>query len=196
MASLNNIHGGLFGKLPMAMTLLAVATAALVSGCNVGKTDTVAGTTTTGTSTSTGTRTCTGSYIGSIVPPSHEVRIANRNRQLTETGFAITGNDAVDNANTTGGGVDGGIYLEGSFAFETDANCNVIKNNGSNVFGFPITITGKVNADLTFNLYDPEAGPFIGAVDANNVISGQQQEGGKDWVHGVLVGKFTPNGKV
>lgn len=188
MAWLNTLNEGLFDKLPLAVT---VATAALVSGCNVGKSDTVATTT-----TSSGTRTCTGAYTGSIDPPSHEVRIANRNRQLTETGFAITGNDAVDNANTTGGGVDGGIYLTGGFSFETDTGCNVIKNNGSNVFGIPITVTGKVNADLTFNMRTPEAGPFIGSVDGNNVITGQQQEGGKEWVHGVLNGKFTPNGKI
>lgn len=190
----HKLNSGEAPKFPLALAAIVMAVAAL-SGCNVGKTDTVAGTTTT-TTTSNGARTCTGSYIGSIDPPSHEVRIANRNRQLTETGFPITGNDAVDNANTTGGGVDGGIYLTGGFAFETDVNCNVIKNNGSNVFGIPITITGTVNKDLTFNMYDPEAGPFVGSVDANNVITGQQQEGGKEWVHGVLNGKFTPNGKV
>ena len=179
---------------PLTLAAVVMAVAAL-SGCNVGKTDTVAGTTTT-TTTTNGARTCMGSYSGSIVPPSHEVRIANRNRQLASVGYQLTGNDAIDNPATGGGGVDGGIYLEGGFNFETDVNCNVIKNNGSNVFGIPITITGTVNKDLTFNLYDPEAGPFIGAVDTNNVISGQQQEGGKEWVHGVLVGTFTPNGKV
>lgn len=183
-------------KFPLALT--AVATAALLAGCNVGKTDTVTATTTGGTTTTTTAsgKGCTGSYIGNIEPPSHEVRIANRNRQLTETGFAITGNDAVDNVNTTGGGVDGGIYLEGAFRFETDASCTVIKSDGSNVFGFTITVTGKVNADRTFNMYTPEAGPFIGSVDANNHVTGQQQEGGKEWVHGVLNGTFTPNGKI
>ncbi len=192
MAWLNTLNDGVFGKLPLAVT---VAAAALVSGCNVGKTDTVTGAA-TGTTTTSGARTCTGAYTGSIDPPSHEVRIANRNRQLTETGFPITGNDAVDNANTTGGGVDGGIYLTGGFNFETDKGCTVIINNGSNVFGIPITITGTVKSDLTFDMYDPEAGPFVGKVDANNVVSGQQQEGGKTWVHGVLNGKFIPNGHV
>jgi hypothetical protein len=178
---------------PLSLTAVTLATAALVAGCNVGKTDTV--TTTGGGTTPTG-KGCTGSYIGNIEPPTHEVRIANRNRQLTETGFAITGDDAVDNRNTGGGGVDGGIYLEGAFRFETDANCTVIKSDGSNVFGFPITITGKVNADRTFNMHTPEAGPFIGSVDANNHITGQQQEGGKEWVHGVLNGTFVANGKI
>ena len=131
MVRLNNFNTDLMSQLQGSMTFLAIATVALVSGCNVGKSDTVAGTTTGTTTTTTGTRTCMGSYVGSIDAPSHEVRIANRNRQLTETGFQITGNDAVDNANTTGGGVDGGIYLTGAFAFETDSGCNVIKINGN-----------------------------------------------------------------
>jgi hypothetical protein len=183
-------------QFPLSITAVTLATAALVAGCNVGKTDTVT-TPGGGAAPITGTgKGCTGSYIGNIEPPSHEVRIANRNRQLASIGYTLTGNDAIDNPATGGGGVDGGIYLEGAFRFETDASCTVIKSDGSNVFGFTITVTGKVNADRTFNMYTPEAGPFIGSVDGNNHITGEQQEGGKEWVHGVLNGTFTPNGKI
>jgi hypothetical protein len=188
-------------KFPLSLTAVTLAATTLVAGCNVGKTDTVtaAGTTTStsGTTTSTaGGKGCTGSFIGNIEPPSHEVRIENRNRQLIESGVGITGNDAIDNVATTGGGVDGGIYLEGAFRFQTDANCNVINSEGSQIFGIPITIEGKVNADRTFNMFSPQAGPFVGSVDANNHVTGQQQEGGKEWVHGVLNGTFVANGKI
>jgi hypothetical protein len=147
------------------------------------------------TTTTTGKGTCEGSYSGSIDPPSHEVRIANRNRQLADIGYTLTGNDAVDNAATGGGGEDGGIYLFGGFAFQTDANCVVVKSSG-NIFGVPTTATGKVNADKSFNLSAPEAGPLVGTVDANNHITGQQQEFGKEWVHGVLNGTFVSKGKI
>ena len=181
------------GKLPL--TLTSVTVVALLGGCNVGKTDTVptTSTSTTTTTTSNSASGCTGSYVGAIVPPPHEVRIANRNRQLTETGFPITGNDAIDNANTTGGGVDGGMYLEGSFAWETDASCRVIKGSAV-IFGYDFPIDGTVNPDKTFTLN--YFGPIIGKVDANNVITGVLQEGGKTWVYGELNGKFTPNGKI
>jgi hypothetical protein len=139
--------------------------------------------------------TCQGSYAGSIDAPTHEVRIANRNRQLASIGYTLTGNDAIDNAATGGGGVDGGIYLTGSFRFYTDANCNVVKGEGD-IFGIPTTITGKVNADKSFNLFSPEAGPVVGSVDANNNVTGQAQEAGKEWVHGVLNGKFVSMGKI
>lgn len=186
-------------KFPLSLKAVTLAAATLVVGCNVGKTDTVAanGTTSTGGTTTTGIgKGCTGSYIGNIEPPTHEVRIENRNRELANNGIALTGDDAIDNPKTTGGGVDGGMYLVGSFRFETDANCNVTNSAGSEIFGIPITIEGKVNADRTFNMFSPQAGPFVGSVDANNHVTGQQQEGGKEWVHGVLNGTFVENGKI
>ena len=149
----------------------------------------------TTTTTTSGSGTCEGSYAGSIDPPSHEVRIANRNRQLADIGYTLTGNDAVDNAATGGGGEDGGIYLFGAFAFQTDASCNVVKSGG-NIFGVPTTASGKVNADKSFNLSAPEAGPLVGSVDGNNHITGQQQEFGKEWVHGVLNGTYVSKGKI
>lgn len=177
MAWLNKFNDGFLGKLPLALT--AVATAALLSACNVGTTGTVA---TTGTTATSGTRTCMGSYTGGVVPPSHEVRIANRDRQLAEGG-------------PLGGGVDGGIYLEGSFAWETDANCNVIKGSAV-IFGYDLPISGTVNQDLTFNI-NHIGGPISGSVDANNKITGKLMEGGgREWVHGVLDGTFVPNGHI
>lgn len=134
------------------------------------------------TTTSTKSGSCQGSYVGSIDPPSQEVRLANRDRQLAEGG-------------ELGGGEDGGIYLIGNFSFETNANCTVVKSGGD-VLLHPITIVGTVNKDFTFNLFSPEGGPVVGKVDANNNVSGQYQEAGKEWVHGVLNGKFTPNGKI
>jgi hypothetical protein len=148
------------------------------------------------TTTTSGSGTCEGSYAGSIDAPTHEVRIAQRNRQLASIGYTLTGNDAVDNAATGGGGEDGGIYLLGAFAFQTDAGCNVVKSNG-NIFGIPTTISGKVNADKSFSLFMSDTGPTVGSVDGNNNVTGQQQEGGgKEWVHGVLNGKFVSKGKI
>ncbi|MDO8456250.1 MAG: hypothetical protein Q7T07_04980 [Burkholderiaceae bacterium] len=197
MAWLNHSSGSFLGKLPL---LLTVAVAALVSGCNVGKTDTVAGAATTTTSGSTTTTTtasgkgCTGSYVGGASPPPHEVRIATRNRALAAKGVAVTGNDAVDNAATGGGGVDGGMYLEGNFAFETDANCNVIKGEFV-IFGYPFPISGTVNQDRTFTL--SYLGPIVGRVNADNSITGELQHGGgEEYIHGDLWGTFTPNGHI
>ena len=149
----------------------------------------------TTTTTTSGSGTCEGSYVGSIDPPSHEVRIANRNRQLASIGYTLTGNDAVDNAATGGGGDDGGIYLTGAFAFQTDASCTVVKSDG-NIFGIPTTIDGKVNSDKSFSLYMSNTGPTVGTVDSSNHVSGEQQEGGKEWVHGVLNGTFVSKGKI
>jgi hypothetical protein len=149
----------------------------------------------TTTTTTSGSGTCEGSYVGSIDPPTHEVRIAQRNRQLASIGYTLTGNDAVDNAATGGGGEDGGIYLTGAFAFQTDANCTVVKSNG-NIFGIPTTISGKVNADKSFSMDMSDTGPTVGTVDSSNHVSGQQQEYGKEWVHGVLNGTFVSKGKI
>jgi hypothetical protein len=136
---------------------------------------------------------CTGSYVGNVNPPPKAVRIAARNRYLTILGKKITGNDAIDNAGTGGGGLDGGMYLQGSFKWETDANCKVIK--GVTVLhGHTFNISGTVAANKTFTL--SFAGPIVGQVNANNGISGQVQEPGRTWVYGDMVGTFTPNGKI
>jgi hypothetical protein len=169
-------------KFPLSLTALTFAAATLVAGCNVGKTETVAAAGTSATTTSSGARTCKGSYVGGVNPPEQSVRLANRDRQLAEGG-------------PLGGGVDGGIYLEGSFAWETDANCNVIAGSAS-IFGYDLPISGTVNKDLTFDI-NHIGGPISGSVDANNHITGKFMEGGgREWVHGVLNGTFTPNGHI
>lgn len=151
------------------------------------------GTTTTTTITGSG-KGCTGSYVGGFTAPSHEIRISMRNESLRRRGIAVTGDDAVDNKNAGGGGVDGGIYMEGSYAFETDANCNVIKGEAL-IFGHPFPITGQVQQDRTFVL--SYLGPIVGKIEADNSISGQfQHGGGEEYVYGDLNGKFTPNGKI
>ncbi len=198
MSWLNQLTSNATGKryFLLSATLLA---ALVASGCNVGKTDTTTATTTTGTTTTTTTTTangkgCTGSYVGGANPPSHEVRIATRNRALAAKGIAVTGNDAIDNAATGGGGVDGGMYLEGTFAFQTDANCNVIAGDFV-IFGYPFGISGTVNQDRTFKL--SYLGPIVGQVNADNSITGELQHGGgEEYIHGVLWGTFTPNGKI
>jgi hypothetical protein len=171
-------------KFPLSLTALALTSAALVAGCNVGKTDVVTTTTSGGTTTTTssGARTCKGAYVGAVNPPEQSVRLANRDRQLAEGG-------------PLGGGVDGGIYLEGVFAWETDANCNVIAGSAV-IFGFDLPISGAVNKDLTFDI-NHIGGPISGSVDGNNHITGKLMEGGgREWVHGVLNGTFTPNGHI
>ena len=57
----------------------------------------------------------------------------------------MTGNDAIDNAEAGGGGLDGGIYMTGSYAFETDANCNVVKGTTMVFYAYQYDISGTVN---------------------------------------------------
>jgi hypothetical protein len=205
MAWLNKLNSSFESK--RVLMLSATFLAALVaSGCNVGKTDTVTttanGTTTTTTTTTTGSSKsgCTGSYIGSYSPPDHDERIRLRNLSLAGRGIAVTGNDDIDNANAGGGPPDGGIWMGGSYAFETDANCNVVAGRTLIFYTYEYGIGGTVNKDGTFNLTwsgQGSAGDMKGAVDANNNISGQFFHPAPDnFVYGVLSGTFTPNGKI
>ncbi len=148
------------------------------------------GTTSSGGSSKDG---CTGSYIGAVNAPPKDVRIAARNRYLKILGKPITGNDAIDNKATGGGGLDGGMYLQGSFRWETDANCRIIK--GTTVLhGHTFQVSGAIPASKVFTVTGP--GPIVGQVNASNGISGQVQEPGRTWVYGDMVGTFTPNGKI
>jgi hypothetical protein len=195
MAWLTQLTSSVAGKRSFLLTA-ALFAAVVSSGCNVGKTDT-ATTTTTGSTTTTTTngKGCTGSYVGGANPPSHEVRVATRDRSLIAKGIDISKmTEAEKNAATGGGGVDGGMYLEGSFAFQTDANCNVIAGDFV-IFGYPFPISGTVNQDRTFTL--SYLGPIVGQVNADNSITGELQHGGgEEYIHGVLWGTFTPNGKI
>ena len=155
---------------------------------------------TTTTAATGGAKSCTGSYVGTYGPPDHDERIIARNRSLTDRGIAVTGNDAIDNGNAGGGDPDGGIWMAGSFAFETDANCNVIKGTDMIFFVYQYDITGTVVKGGTSNLTwagQGSVGKMEVNVDANNKISGSHFHPAPDtYVRGVLGGTFTPNGKI
>ncbi len=157
-------------------------------------------TTTTTTAAAGGAKSCTGSYVGNYGPPDHDERIAARNRSLTERGIAVTGNDAIDNGNAGGGDPDGGIWMAGSFAYETDANCNVIKGTDMIFYTYQYDITGTMSKSGKSNLTwsgQGSSGQMEVEVDANNAITGSHFHPAPDtYVRGVLSGTFIPNGKI
>jgi hypothetical protein len=187
MAWSNTLNRSLTGKL-LKLSALAVATV-LIAACGSGKTDPVT------PPKIDNAKSCTGSFVGGANPPSQDVRRAVRDRSLIAKGIDITGlTEEQKNALTGGGGLDGGMYLEGTFAFETDVNCNVVKGDFV-IFGYPFGISGTVNKDRTFTL--SYLGPIVGQVNADNSISGELQHGGgEEYIHGVLWGTFKPNGKI
>ena len=158
------------------------------------------GTTTTTTTGGSSAKSCTGSYVGSYSPPDHAERIQARNRSLGDRGIAVTGNDAIDNGNAGGGDPDGGIWMAGSFAFETDGNCNVIKGTTAVFYTYQYDISGTVVKGSTSNLTwsgQGSSGQIELTVDANNGIGGSFRHPAPDtYVRGVLSGTFTPNGKI
>jgi hypothetical protein len=203
MALLNKLSEVLSSRL-LKLSVIAAATV-VIGACNVGKTDTV---TATGTGTGTGTgggtggggsstkSGCTGSYVGTYSAPDHDERIRLRNLSLANRGIAVTGNDDVDNANAGGGPPDGGIWMAGSYSFETDGNCNVTSGQTLIFYAYEYGIGGTVNKDGTFNLTwsgQGSQGDIKGYVDANNNIGGQFFHPSPDnFVYGVLGGTFTP----
>ncbi|MDO8776876.1 MAG: hypothetical protein Q7K57_50840, partial [Burkholderiaceae bacterium] len=153
------------------------------------------------TTTSSGSASgCTGSFVGTYDAPSHEERIRLRNLSLVNNGKVVTGDDATDNAAAGGGGVDGGIYMTGSYAFETDANCNVVKGTTMVFYAYQYDISGKVNSNGTFALTwsgQGSVGELSGKADANNNITGEFHHPAPDsFVYGTMSGRFTPNGKI
>ena len=152
------------------------------------------------TTTSGSAKGCTGSFVGNYDAPSHEERIRLRNMSLQGRGIAVTGDDATDNANAGGGGVDGGIYMTGSYSFETDANCNVVKGTTMVFYVYQYDISGKVNSDGSFALTwsgQGSQGELAGNADANGNITGKFYHPPADsFVYGTMTGKFTANGKI
>lgn len=153
------------------------------------------------TTTTTGSaKTCTGSYIGDYSPPDHAERIEARNRSLAGRGIAVTGNDAIDNANAGGGDPDGGIWMAGSFRFETDGNCNIIKGTTMVFYTYQYDISGTVVKGSTSNLTwsgQGSSGQMELTVDASNGLGGSFRHPAPDtFVRGVITGTFTPNGKI
>lgn len=145
-------------------------------------------------------KSCTGSYVGNYSAPDRDERIAARNRSLGDRGIAVTGNDAIDNGNAGGGDPDGGIWMAGSFQFETDANCNITKGTTAVFYTYQYDISGTVVKGATSNLIwsgQGSAGQMEVDVDANNSLSGSFRHPAPDtYVRGVISGTFTPNGKI
>ncbi len=158
------------------------------------------GSTTTTTTAGGAAKSCTGSYVGNYSPPDHAERIEARNRSLAGRGIAVTGNDAIDNGNAGGGDPDGGIWMAGSFQFETDGNCNIIKGTTLVFYTYQYDISGTVVKGAVSNLTwsgQGSVGQMELEVDANNGISGSFRHPAPDtFVRGVLGGTFTPNGKI
>jgi hypothetical protein len=155
---------------------------------------------TTTTTTSSSAKSCTGSYVGSYTYPDRDERIRMRNLSLAGRGIAVTGNDAIDNGNAGGGDPDGGIWMAGSYAFETDANCNVIKGQTFIFYAYEYGISGTVVKGGQSNLIwsgQGSQGDMTISVDSGNNISGQFFHPAPDnFVYGVISGTFTPNGKI
>ena len=158
------------------------------------------GSATTTTTTTGSSASCTGSYVGTYDMPDHDERIRLRNLSLINNGKQVTGNDAVDNAEAGGGGPDGGIYMQGSYAFETDANCNVVKGNTMVFYVYEYGISGTVvkggESTLTWS-GQGSASELKIKVSSGNAISGSFYHPAPDsFVYGVISGTFTPNGKI
>ena len=172
-----------------ALILIAVA---FIAGCSSG--------TATPTPPAVAAVNCQGSYVGNYSPPEHDERIRLRNLSLSGRGIAVTGDDTIDNANAGGGAPDGGIWMGGSYAFETDANCNVTKGKALIFYAYEYDIGGTVQKDGTFNLTwsgQGSAGEMRGKVDATGNITGEFHHPAPDnFVYGVLSGTFTPVGKI
>jgi hypothetical protein len=136
--------------------------------------------------------TCQGTYQGGVIAPEHAERIASRNKSLRIYGYPITGDDAKDNLPLGGGGVDGGIYFEGAFGFQTDANCNVIAGE------FIIYGIGKPNGSVN---KDGSYQAIFDALEVNMKTSGTRifgivNEYGYPHARGYMEGVFTPMGKL
>ena len=142
---------------------------------------------------------CTGSYVGTIDKPSLEVRIAMYEESLRRRGIKPgdldypTIDEMLINVEREG------IYMAGNFAFETDANCKVVKG-GTNIFTYPYAIEGTVNADRGFDIVwtgSGSTGQFIGQINPDGTISGQlKHPAPDDFIYGLVNGTFTPNGKI
>lgn len=122
---------------------------------------------------------CKGVYQGRVDPPGHAMRVAARNRQLADGG-------------TLGGGVDGGMYLQGAFDFETDAACKITKGEII-LHGHRIALSGGVQKGAIAIQFD--GGYGAGKVSGGAIKGSVHEGGGRSWVYGVMVGKFIPSGK-
>jgi hypothetical protein len=138
---------------------------------------------------------CTGSYVGTIDKPSLEIRIGFEEESRRRRGIVIDPDEVIDNPSPPGS-----IYIDGSFAFETDANCKVVKG-GVNIFNaYPYAVEGTVKANGSFDM--DWTGPnvtavIVGQINPDGTISGQvKHPAPDDFIYGLLNGKFTVNGKI
>ena len=149
-------------------------------------------------------KSCTGSYVGTIDKPSPEAVKAMREESLRRRG--INPDDPIDRIqavrNLEDTSEEFGIWMEGNFAFETDANCKVVKG-GTNIFyTYPYAINGTVKADRSFDIVwtgsgSGSTGEFVGQVNPDDSISGQlKHPAPDDFVYGLVSGTFTPSGKI
>jgi hypothetical protein len=144
-------------------------------------------------------KSCTGSYVGTIDKPSLEIRLGFEEEIRRRRGIIILGPD--DNyADVYNPNILGSIYLAGSFAFETDANCKVVKGGVSIFNTYPFDVIGTVNADRRFDIQftgSGVTGAIVGEINPDNTITGQlKHPAPDDFIYGLLNGKFTPNGKI
>ena len=173
------------------LTML-VGVAVVLGGCGgANSADEAAATKATADAAAAEATSCYGSYVGTIVPPPKSVRIAARNIRLASLTppYILTGDDAKDNAATGGGGIDGGMYLEGSYDFKTDAKC-VVTSGRMTIWGEDFSVFGTVDANRTFDL-NYGYGPITGKIGGDNSITGTVKEGGNEHVQGTLKGLFT-----
>lgn len=121
---------------------------------------------------------------GVVNPPSQAERIAMRDRNRA-------------NGDGDGGGLDGGIYMQGAFELKTDANGVVISSNVI-IHGTPgFTAVGRVKNDGLSILNLKESGIHdVGTLELivkNNSVSGKMRHGGgKEWIYGDVVGSYSP----
>ena len=101
------------------------------------------------------------------------------------------------NRDGDGGGLDGGIYMQGAFELKTDANGVVISSNviihGTSGF----TAVGRVTSSGTSILNLKESGIHdVGIleliVNGNSVSGKMRHGGGKEWIYGDVVGSYSP----
>lgn len=142
---------------------------------------------------------CQGSYIGNYDPPSHAERIRLRNQSLGLRGITVVADEEVNNKNAGGGAPDGGIWMGGSYTFETDANCSITKGSTMVFYSYPYELSGAIQQDHTFKLTwsgSGSAGRMDGKVELDNTISGSfYHPAPEDYIYGVISGNFTPTVK-
>lgn len=118
-----------------------------------------------------------GIWQGRVDAPSQPERIAARDKWLAMGG-------------ELGGGVDGGIYLDGAFGFETDVHGNITKGEFV-LHGIQCPTTGNIRSWCGI-----PGGEFLVSKDGRN-ITGRVQEGGSlSFKYGNIFGIFTAGGKL